>query len=1321
VQGLVLIDTLAIAGALASALFAVIAAAFARGRGSTAAAMSWWSAALVAESLRQILASSILISDAHVQFVVADGGNALVALLVLLGACRFAGQAFDLRKAAWGSVAIFSALIVAAFAPDTGRALAGTLNVTTAAAFTATAALFWRCRREISETRGLFVGGLSLAVVAYQIIDAGLAFAVIDAHGLFAWEWILIAHHALTLTAIVGFILVAVHRDQHARLTESARVEASEQRAAQLDRRLRDALNSLRHGIALFDAEDRLIYCNAKHKEIYPEAGDVMEVGCTFEELLRKSARFGILPHSGDALEAEIQHRLALHRNPPKQPIEQALTDRRWAQIRETRTADGCTVTSWTDITAVKRRESVLALLVEAGQSQRSALEAASEALAAGLGCRWAGVARLIENDKAEVVAMWSDGAPTNSFTYDLADTPCEALLNVGDYSLYPENVAELFPKDHLLAEMGVVSYRGKVFRDGSGALFGHIFALDDRPASDEPWEEDITLMVANWVGIALQQQRAEEELRESRALLGAVVDSVPAIINVKDRSSRYVFMNRYQAEIYGIAPEVAVGKTVTEILGPEYGDLAGQTDREVIESGTTLPYYEHEVPDRHGRKRSWITTKVPLTDECGRVCNLVTVSLDVTDRKQTEKALRRSEASLARAQQIASLGSWDWDIATDEIHWSEQEYRIFGVGPGQPMNNEEFDQLLHPDDVKHYRHALSRALRGEAFGLDYRIVRPDGQVRIVHDQGEVDFDAAGKPAFMRGTTQDVTEQRLALATLEAREHKIRTIMDNVADALVTIDAQGIIQSANPAMERLFGYKVEELIGRNVSILMADPDRSAHDSYLATYRSGRPSKIVGVGPREVTALRKDGTEIVIERSISEVSDRGGTIFVGAMRDVTQRKLAEATERKRAASIEVLKVIAAAANESIRAEDALDICLAEVCRLSGWPLGRAFLCLSDGKNTLVSACQGYSEDQERFAGFHSIEWPATLSADDTLVGRVIESHRPAATCAPSWSGAEAYTRLMEGMPEIHAAFAFPILAEAEVVGALEFFSREAAALDETTTEVIVQASSQIGRVIERIRIRQQLLGAKEAAERAARTKSEFLATMSHELRTPLNAIIGFSEIMAAEMFGPVGQPAYKDYAEDILQSGTHLLNIINDILDVSKAEAGMLTLAKDVVELRQLIQDSLRLVRSRAEDKGVEIKTDLPDAPLRIAGDRLRIKQILLNLLSNAVKFTSAGSITVKLRTSTSHGITMQVIDTGIGIPEHDLARVMEPFTQVESSLNRTHEGTGLGLPLSRVLTELHGGELSLESVFGKGTIATVRLPAERCIGAEKAA
>jgi signal transduction histidine kinase len=269
--------------------------------------------------------------------------------------------------------------------------------------------------------------------------------------------------------------------------------------------------------------------------------------------------------------------------------------------------------------------------------------------------------------------------------------------------------------------------------------------------------------------------------------------------------------------------------------------------------------------------------------------------------------------------------------------------------------------------------------------------------------------------------------------------------------------------------------------------------------------------------------------------------------------------------------------------------------------------------------------------------------------------------------------------------------------------------------------MIHIGKQIGRVIERARAERDLLSAKEAAERADRTKGEFLATMSHELRTPLNAIIGFSEVMEQELYGPLGHGNYKEYAEDIKTSGIHLLNIINDILDVSKAQAGMITLADDSVELTEVIETSLRLLKPRAVEKGLEFRLDLPRTPTRVRGDRQRLNQVLLNLLSNAIKFTNHGHIMVRLSCSPEDGILLRIVDTGIGIPESELERIMEPFTQADSTLSRAHEGTGLGLPLSRVFVEAHDGWLTIDSVFGEGSTATVRLPASRLLSAADAA
>jgi signal transduction histidine kinase len=235
-----------------------------------------------------------------------------------------------------------------------------------------------------------------------------------------------------------------------------------------------------------------------------------------------------------------------------------------------------------------------------------------------------------------------------------------------------------------------------------------------------------------------------------------------------------------------------------------------------------------------------------------------------------------------------------------------------------------------------------------------------------------------------------------------------------------------------------------------------------------------------------------------------------------------------------------------------------------------------------------------------------------------------------------------------------------------------------------------------------------------AQEASRSKSEFLANMSHELRTPLNAIIGFSELMQAGTFGPLGNERYVDYAGDISASGRHLLRLIDDILDLSKVEAGAMPLVESDVDYHGLIRASMRIVAGRADQAQVRLVSDLPDNLPDVMGDDLKLKQILLNLLSNAIKFTPAGgTVTLRVRRQPDGALRTDVSDTGIGIAEGDLARVMRPFVQVESATSRRFAGTGLGLPLARRLVELHGGTLTLASVQGQGTTATMVIPASR--------
>jgi len=241
--------------------------------------------------------------------------------------------------------------------------------------------------------------------------------------------------------------------------------------------------------------------------------------------------------------------------------------------------------------------------------------------------------------------------------------------------------------------------------------------------------------------------------------------------------------------------------------------------------------------------------------------------------------------------------------------------------------------------------------------------------------------------------------------------------------------------------------------------------------------------------------------------------------------------------------------------------------------------------------------------------------------------------------------------------------------------------------------------------------QQLAETAALAEEANRAKSEFLANMSHELRTPLNAIIGFSEIMESGMFGPLGSEKYAEYCSDIKGSGTYLLDVINDILDMSKIEAGRMQLEAEDVALDQIINEAMRVTAVNADEKSIAMTVEAA-AGLSIRGDRRALKQILLNLLSNAVKFTpEGGRIAVKARVNGDAAV-IAIEDTGIGIAREALARLGRPFEQVESQLTKVYKGSGLGLAIAKSLVELHGGAMRIRSAEGVGTSVIVRLPAD---------
>ena len=318
-----------------------------------------------------------------------------------------------------------------------------------------------------------------------------------------------------------------------------------------------------------------------------------------------------------------------------------------------------------------------------------------------------------------------------------------------------------------------------------------------------------------------------------------------------------------------------------------------------------------------------------------------------------------------------------------------------------------------------------------------------------------------------------------------------------------------------------------------------------------------------------------------------------------------------------------------------------------------------------------------------------------------------------------SGVDLIPRLQTEQPELICVLMTAQLDSQTAIdalrrGAYDYFDKSRD--PQTLAALLDRCFDRVQLLLDREAAYEELRIAKEEAEAANRGKSAFLATMSHELRTPLNAVIGFSEMMMREVLGALPNDQYRVYVRDIHESGSHLLQIINDILDLSKAEAGKLDLFEDVFDLNDTIQSVRQLVSRRIVEGELTESFGLPDDFPLLRADERKTKQMLLNLVTNAIKFTPAGGrIELTGRFDPESGLTLTVSDTGIGIAEADLSRVLKPFEQVDSTFSRTHQGTGLGLPLVKAMMELHGGTLELRSEVGAGTQVSITFPADRAV------
>jgi PAS domain S-box-containing protein len=731
------------------------------------------------------------------------------------------------------------------------------------------------------------------------------------------------------------------------------------------------------------------------------------------------------------------------------------------------------------------------------------------------------------------------------------------------------------------------------------------------------------------------------------------------------DADLRISYLSDRLRWIMDVDPAFFIGKQREEYVDPATDSAEMKGHQEDLRAHKPIRDFTYDIETPSGRRYVKIDGD-PLFDEQGVFQGYRGIGTQVTGQVKAQQKAEKSFQQLVDALESLPVGLAQYDRNDRLLFWNGSYVRLYPWLTPVLDCGVSFERIIrHLAEAGGYSDAILG--RDEWVGQSLaarRIERKPFEIALSDGRWVLVSNHRTKSGGIISIHADITQLKKEEEALRQSEQRFsRAFQFSPGTTAIAEIDDGALIDVNEKWQETFGWTREEVIGKSVQDLGIWADRSDRNRFIEMLRAD--GRVRNFEARQCSR-EGDVRDMLVSGETVPLDGKPRLLITG--HDITERKRAE---------------------RELRDSEA---------RLSGiLRISPEAVIVTDGSQHITL----FSDGAERSFGYTAAEVlgksievlmpPDAREVHQEHVGRFLRS--------PDTS------RLMSTRQEIRAqakdGTVFPVEAS---ISKLQIHS-------ETVFTVLLHD------ITERKQTQDLLLAAKEEAESANRAKSEFLANMSHELRTPLNAILGFSEVIRSQVLGPAGVEKYVEYADDIHLSGEHLLEIISDILDVARIDAGQVKLDEDSVPVDELIESSRVLIRERAEANGLKITVSLPPETQFLFCDSRKMKQVLINLLSNAVKFTGCGgSISVGARIDGPTGdIVFEVRDNGIGMSVEDVPLVLEPFSQIVSSLTRHHEGTGLGLPLVKKLTELHGGSLELETAPGEGTVAHVRLPASRVV------